>query len=139
MSSDKMDPSDRQALVEECTRASEEGRTTFPEVVAKLTQAGVERYHADLLRAEKTYYWRDDSSLVVAATPVKHAFARDFSASEVEQAVRASQAGRIRYVEFCERVAAAGCVGYFVSLVGRRVVYYGRTGESHIELFPASR
>jgi hypothetical protein len=30
----------------------------------------------------------------------------------------------------------AGCVAYMVSLPGRRVVYYGRTGASHVEHFP---
>lgn len=33
---------------------------------------------------------------------------------------------------------AAGCAGYLVSLPGRRVVYYGRTGETHVELIPAA-
>ena len=61
-----------------------------------------------------------------------------FSATGVEAAVRAVQAGAIPYRTFCERVVAAGCVGYHVSIVGRRVVYYGRTGDSHVEWFPGA-
>ena len=43
-------------VMQECTEASDQERITFPEVVMKLMQAGVERYHADLLRADKIYY-----------------------------------------------------------------------------------
>jgi uncharacterized protein YbcV (DUF1398 family) len=61
-----------------------------------------------------------------------------FSAGGVDAAVRAIQAGKIQYKTFCKRIAEAGCVGYHVSLVGRRAVYYGRTGDSHIEWFPGT-
>lgn len=37
---------------------------------------------------------------------------------------------------FCRKVAAAGCAGYVVSFPGRRAVYMGRTGETHVETFP---
>lgn len=127
------------AAVEECTRASDEERMTFPEVVAKLSAAGVERYRADLLRAEKTYYLPDGVSHVVPAAPLGDAAARAFSPDGVRDAVRAIQAQRITYKTFCERIAAAGCVDYIVSLAGRRAVYFGRTGESYVEPFPAAR
>jgi hypothetical protein len=29
--------------------------------------------------------------------------------------------------------------GYLVSLLGKRVVYYGRTGEIHTEYFPGTK
>jgi hypothetical protein len=32
--------------------------------------------------------------------------------------------------------SAAGCVGYFVQIAGRRTLYFGRNGETHVELFP---
>ncbi|MFT3776138.1 MAG: DUF1398 family protein [Minicystis sp.] len=124
------------SVVEECTRASDEGRLPFPEVVMRLMEAGVEQYHADLLRSEKTYYLSDGESVVVATAPVRGQPARDFSAAGVEAAVRASQAGKIKYEEFCERAVAAGCTGYIVSMVGRRVAYFGRTAESYVEPFP---
>ncbi|APR76318.1 Hypothetical protein A7982_01665 [Minicystis rosea] len=125
-------------VAEECTKASDESRLTFPEVLAKLSEVGIEQYHADLLRSEKTYYLGSGGSVVVAAAPVERVPAAGFVASDVAAAVRASQAGAIDYHTFCERVAAAGCTGYFVSLVGRRVVYFGRTAESYVEPFPGS-
>jgi hypothetical protein len=32
----------------------------------------------------------------------------------------------------------AGCTDYVVSLVGKRVIYNGRTGESLVEMFPGA-
>ncbi len=126
-------------VMEECTRASDEERVTFGEVVMKLIEAGVERYHADLLRAQKTYFLPNGESLVVAGAPVAGKAPSAFSAAGVEAAVRAIQGRAIQYKEFCERIVAAGCVGYFVSLAGRRAVYYGRTGETYVEPFPAAK
>jgi uncharacterized protein YbcV (DUF1398 family) len=53
--------------------------------------------------------------------------------------VRAIQRGEFQYLEFCRRITQAGCVGYHVSLAGQRVVYYGRTGEMHVEYFPGAK
>lgn len=127
------------AIVLECTVGSDEERMTFPEVAGKLMEAGVERYHADLIRAEKTYYMPDGDSERIAAAAVATRPASVFSAGDVDAAVRAIQAQAITYKEFCERIAAAGCVGYFVSLPGRRAVYYGRTAETHVEHFPGAK
>jgi len=125
-------------FVEELTRASDAESITFPQVVQSMLAAGVERYHADLMRSERVYYMPDGISCSIPAHVVRD-IARDFSAAGVEAAVRAAQRGDIQYREFCRRIAAAGCVGYFVTLAGQRAVYYGRTGETHIEHFPASR
>ena len=56
----------------------------------------------------------------------------------VQAAVRASQQQKIKYRGFCERIAEAGCVGYMVSIPGKRAVYYGRTGETYVEMFPGA-
>ena len=127
------------AAAAECTRASDESRMTFPEVVATLMSVGVERYHTDLQRSEKTYYMPDGTSLVAASRPVEVKTADAFSADGVSAAIKAIQRGEIDYAEFCRRIAAAGCVDYTVSLAGRRAVYCGRTGESYVEMFPGAR
>ena len=125
-------------VLQECTEASDQERISFPEVVMKLMQAGVERYHADLLRAEKVYYFPSGESHRIAAGPIEAKPASDFTAAGVEAAVRAIQQKKIQYREFCERIAQAGCVGYIVSLAGRRAVYYGRSGENYVEPFPSA-
>ena len=122
--------------LEQCTRAADDASLRFPEIVARLTEAGVEHYHADLLRAEKTYYLPDGTSHVFRCAPVDAAFAEAFDPDGISGAVRASQAQRIDYAEFCVRAAAAGCTGYFVSMTGRRALYLGRTAETCVEHFP---
>jgi uncharacterized protein YbcV (DUF1398 family) len=125
-----------EVAIQACTHGSDEERMSFPEVVATLQEVGVERYHADLVRSEKTYYLPSGESAVVPAKPTRQQPASTFSAADTAVAIRAIQAQQIGYGEFCERIAAAGCTGYIVSLVGRRVVYFGRSAESHVELMP---
>jgi uncharacterized protein YbcV (DUF1398 family) len=122
--------------MQECTDASDQERIDFPGVVHKLMQAGVERYHADLLRGEKIYYLASGESHRTPSAPVGVAPATAFSADGVAAAVKAIQQQEIQYREFCERIARAGCVAYLVSLAGRRAVYYGRAGDSYVEHFP---
>jgi uncharacterized protein YbcV (DUF1398 family) len=125
-------------VVREMSRASDEERITFPEVVRALMEVGVERYHADLVAGRKTYYLPDGAFAETSTDKVGVA-ALKFSAEGVEKAVRAIQRQQIAYREFCRLIADAGCVGYFVSLVGRRAVYYGRTGDEHVEWFPGAK
>jgi hypothetical protein len=42
------------------------------------------------------------------------------------------------YRGFCEKAKGAGCAGYLVSLGGRRVLYFARSGETHTELMPVA-
>lgn len=122
-------------VVREIVAASDEEKIAFPEIVSRLEAAGVERYHADLVLATKTFYTPDGRAETLAGHR-SSAPALTWNPGAVAAAVRDSQQGKIKYREFCERIAAAGCVGYFVSLPGRRATYYGRTSETHVELFP---
>ena len=123
-------------VIEECTRRSDESSIKFPDVVMKLMGAGVEGYHTDLVRSEKTYYLSNGESFVTPANPADGIAPQTFSAEGVADAVKASQQGKITYAEFCRRIVGAGCVSYVVSLVGKRAIYSGRTGDFHIEHFP---
>ncbi|MGV3634556.1 MAG: DUF1398 family protein [Pseudorhodoplanes sp.] len=133
-----MDTATRNVMIE-ASRASDEGNQSFGDIVMQLGKAGVERYHQDFLRSERTYYLPDGQSEVVRNDAVETTPAQSFSAPGVAAAVRAVQAGAIKYTQFCRQVMEAGCVGYLVSLAGRRVVYYGRTGDTHVEHFPGAR
>lgn len=127
------------AVVQECTKLSDQGAVPFADIVKKLIAAGIERYHADLMRSEKTYYLPDGGSECVPNDAVTITPPLAFSAKDVEAAVRGAQAGTLAYKAFCERVLAAGCVGYHVHITGQRVIYYGRTGDSHTEWFPGAQ
>jgi uncharacterized protein YbcV (DUF1398 family) len=126
-------------VMRHCTTASDECRISFGEVVRLLMVAGVERYHADLCRSEKTYYLPDSQSETLSTKTLQMKPARDFLADEIEAAVRSIQAGKIDYQEFCRLVLAAGCVGYHVFIAGRQVIYYGRNGTQHVEPFPSAK
>jgi uncharacterized protein YbcV (DUF1398 family) len=130
---------DRIAVMTGCTALSLAGAIAFPEVVRRLCAAGVERYHVDLTRNEKTYYLPCGESHVVPMAGPGEPIAEGFDAGAVEAAVRAVQRGEFGYVEFLRRVRAAGCVGYFAQLAGRRVQYVGRTGDAHVEPFPPAK
>jgi len=125
-------------VVTEVTRASDEERITFPEVVARLAAVGVERYHADLCVSERVFYLPDGTFERVPAHKVPQA-AQAFSAQGVEVAVRTIQRREIQYREFCNRIAQAGCVGYQVFIAGQRAIYYGRNGDMHVEWFPGAK
>jgi uncharacterized protein YbcV (DUF1398 family) len=114
------------------------GTLTFPQIVGELARAGVERYHADYSRREITYYLPDGDSLVVALPHPPHETADEFSTAAVEAAVRQSQRNEHTYADFIRKTMAAGCVGYFVQITGRRSMYFGRRGECHIEHFPSA-
>lgn len=121
----------------ECTRASHTAEINFPEVVSRLTALGVERYHTDYSRHEVTYYFPDGQSLVVPSPHEHHATGTTFSAAHVQSAIRQSQRNEHTYADFVRKTMTAGCIGYFVQITGRRAIYFGRNGESHVELFPA--
>ena len=127
------------AVARACSDLSDREAASFAELVGKLLAAGVERYHADLTRHEKTYYWPDGPSERVANAPAAGVAATAFSAAGIAEAVRGAQSGAVKYTEFCERALRAGCVGYHAHLAGKRVVYYGRDGDSHTEWFPGAK
>jgi len=123
-------------VIQGCAKGALSAEITFPEIVDRLAQIGVERYHADYSRREITYSMADGDSLVVATRHPSHAMVVEFTASAVEAAVRQSQRNEHTYLDFIRKTMAAGCVGYFVQITGRRVIYFGRNGESHVEHFP---
>jgi uncharacterized protein YbcV (DUF1398 family) len=127
---------DRFAQLDACLADARSGALKFPQIVERLLAIGVERYHADYSRNETTYYWPDSESRVVTVEYPTVPMADAFSAAGVEAAVRASQRGEIDYPEFVRRTKAAGCIGYFVLLTGRQCQYFGRRGETHVEIIP---
>lgn len=74
------------------------------------------------------------ASLTISALPVVKGF--ELSVSDVVAAVQQSQRGEHSYRDVIRKTMAAGCVGYFVQITGRRVIYFGRGGDFHIECFP---
>jgi uncharacterized protein YbcV (DUF1398 family) len=129
---------ERTAVAKACLYAALDGSLSFPEIVGRLIDAGFEGYAVDYRANSQTYYLAEDDNVVLDLPRHPTAIAAAFDSSGVEALVRWAQANGpdYSYVAFCEKVKAAGCAGYLVSFPGRRVVYYGRTAETHVELFP---
>lgn len=125
-------------IAEFCLHAAHDGSLSFPEIVGKLIAAGFEGYTVDYRRKTQTYYLPDGDSLMLDMPQSAGRIAAAFDASGVGALVKWAQANGpdYSYRRFCEKVKAAGCAGYLVSFLGRRVVYFGRTAETHVEHFP---
>jgi hypothetical protein len=80
-------------VAREMSKASDEERITFPEVVKALMEVQIERYHADLVTGRKTYYLADGDFQDVEGRKFGGA-AMTFSTEGVEKAVPPSSGKR---------------------------------------------
>lgn len=130
----------QQTLAQTCLEAAENNTKTFPQTVGALIAGGFESYTVDYRRASATYYLPSGESVELAAHKSDQAVGVAFDTEALQGAIREAQtlAPGYTYKGFCAKAKAAGCVGYMVSFLGRRAVYFGRTGETHVELFPSA-
>lgn len=121
-----------------CLRGAYDGTMDFPSIVRTLIEAGFEGYDVDYRRGKAIYFLPNGESVELATPKTEGSVAAEFNAPLIEQAVREAQtqAPGYTYTGFCTKVKAAGCAGYLVSFLGKRVVYFGRTAETHVEHFP---
>ena len=119
---------------------SETGAMPFPESVRILIEAGFDGYAVDFRRSNRTYYMPDGEAIDLP-TARSGPVAERFDDVAIKDALREAQAlvPGYTYQGFCAKVSAAGCAGYIVSFPGKRVLYYGRTGETHTEYFPGTQ
>ncbi|NKC30252.1 DUF1398 domain-containing protein [Falsiroseomonas selenitidurans] len=129
---------EQNAIARTCLHAAQEGRLSFPDIVGRLSAAGFEGYTVDYRRDSQIFYLPEGDSVAMAMQPAAGPVAARFDATEIARLVRWAQASPADYgyAAFSARAKAAGCAGYHVSFLGRRVVYFGRTAETHVEHFP---
>ena len=127
------------ALARQCLEGAERDSMTFPEVVGALMDGGFEGYTVDYRRATATYYLPSGESIELGASRADPVVAETFDAEALKTAIQEAQtlAHGYTYKGFCAKAKAAGCAGYMVSFTGRRALYFGRTAETHVELFPS--
>jgi uncharacterized protein YbcV (DUF1398 family) len=116
--------------------ATQQGELTFPEIVKGLLEVGVESYLVDFAAKQKTHYLSDGTTHGVPMILDPGPIAAEFSSADLVGAIRGAQADTVRYPEFVKRCTTAGVIGYWAFLTGKRVIYFGRKGEQHIEEFP---
>jgi uncharacterized protein YbcV (DUF1398 family) len=126
-------------VIRELAIATQQGNLTFPQVVKGLLEVGVESYLVDFAAKQKTHYLTDGTTYAVPMILDPGPIAAEFNSAGLVAAIRGAQADTVRYPEFVTRSAAAGVIGYWAFLTGKRVTYFGRTGEQHIEEFPRPR
>lgn len=128
----------RTSLAKSCLEASHDGTMSFPAIIGALLAAGFEGYTVDYRRGVIVYFHSDGDSVVLENPVAAGSVALRFDAETIAAQVRWAQADPpdYSYRAFSANVTAAGCAGYMVSFPGRRVLYFGRTAETHVELFP---
>ncbi len=128
----------QRAIARQCLEGAENGTMTFPQVVGALIDAGFDGYLVDLRVEQATYYLPSGAGLELPTHGSAVAVAGQFDTGAVQAAIREAQSGvpGYTYAGFCDKVKRAGCAGYLVSFSGRRVLYFGRTAETHVEHFP---
>jgi uncharacterized protein YbcV (DUF1398 family) len=128
----------RKTVATACLDGAERNTMMFPEIVGALIEAGFEGYLVDFRRTVATYYLPDGDSVALPMHALEQPIAHAFDSAAVQAAIKEAQllVPGYSYRGFCRKVTSAGCAGYMVSFAGRRAVYFGRTAETHVELFP---
>ena len=124
-----------------CLEGAESGADDLPADCRHLIEAGFDGYAFDLRRGTAAYYRPGGEAVELGATRTTELVAERFDAALVKEAIGEAQAlvPGYTYKGFCAKVARAGCAGYLVSFLGKRVLYYGRTGQTHTEYFPGTQ
>ncbi|HBK44489.1 MULTISPECIES: DUF1398 family protein [unclassified Polynucleobacter] len=130
-----MNPNTKE-VIENCAHQSHAGLLTFPEVLGRLIEVGVESYFADYRNQSTTYYLSRNDALSIPMAMPSIEIPNSFNKDGIVSAIRGAQSDAVRYPEFLKLTMAAGCVGYIVWITGRHVSYFGRQGEVHVEHFP---
>ena len=126
------------AIAKICLNAAYDGSMAFPDIVGALVEAGFEGYLVDYRRHVTNYFLADGDSVELENHPTPGLVAAAFDATGVAAQVKWAQTNPpgYTYLAFCKNVKGFGCAGYMVSFPGRRVLYFGRTAETHVEHFP---
>lgn len=126
-----------EATAYQCLEGAESNSMTFPQVVSTLMSSGFEGYFVDFRRRMVAYYSTSGETVEFPMTIPASPVAAQFDEATVKEAIREAQSlvPGYTYKGFVSKVARAGCAGYMVSFHGCRVLYLGRSGETHIEHF----
>lgn len=110
----------------------------FPVLAEVLRQAGVQMNRWTLPSCQSVYLMKE-GSIVQQGTPLitgMHEIPK-FNRETLITAIRTDQEGLSTFQEFLHAAWKAGVVSYDVDFVDRKVTYYGSTGESYLEEYPA--
>lgn len=110
----------------------------FPVLAEVLRQAGFEMNRWSLPSCQSVFLMKE-GSVVQQGTPLVtgvHEIPK-FDREALITAIRTDQQGHSTFPEFLQATWRAGVVGYDADFIGRKVIYYGASGESYMEEYPA--
>ncbi|MEK7392309.1 MAG: DUF1398 family protein, partial [Fibrobacterota bacterium] len=130
----------RKEIARDVAASAADGTRDFGQIVGTLMESGFDGYLVDYRAATQAFYLPDGSSHVVDIHRPETPVAATFDAAAVREAIREAQTKAVgyTYLGFGEKVARAGCAGYLVTFSGKRVLYFGRDGQTHTEFFPGA-
>ena len=110
----------------------------FPYLAEALRLAGVTR-NLWFLPSCQSVYLTKTGAVVSQGTPlfIGNADIPKFNREALIRALRINQAGQSTFLDFLKASWEAGVINYDVDLENRKVTYYGATGESYVENYPA--
>ena len=110
----------------------------FPYLAEVLRKAGVSK-NIWYLPSCQSIYLTQQGAVVSQGTSLIQAMADipKFDQAALIKAIKTDQAGESSFPEFLKASWEAGVVSYTVDFEKRSVVYYGVTGESYSEHYPA--
>lgn len=112
----------------------------FSYLAETLRRAGVTR-NLWSLPACQSLYLTEEGPVMMQGTPlvVGMVDVPRFDRDALIVALRTDQAGESTFPEFLMAAWKAGVVSYDVNFVARNVTYYGASGESYVESYPAAK
>ena len=112
----------------------------FPYLAETLRRAGITR-NLWSLPACQSLYLTEEGPVMMQGTPlvVGMVDVPRFDRDALIAALRTDQAGESTFPEFLMATWKAGVVSYDVDFVARNVTYYGVSGESYVESYPAAK
>ncbi len=127
-------------LIAAAAHATLHAEKSFPQIVGKLIEAGVEFYHVDYLALRKTFY-SGEGAVMSLPIPIEGLpqIAADFDAAALLANILDSQQNGQSWLDFTLRAMNGGVQGYFAFLRGQRITYFGRQGDQHTEWFPGAK
>lgn len=125
-------------IAKNCLNAAENDTLNFPQIVSDLIAAGFESYNVDFRLAKAFYFLPSGGAVSLDTHKSTVEIGKNLDIDAIKFAIKEAQqqVEGYTYKGFCEKVMKAGCVGYIVSFFGKRAIYFGRTGETHVEHFP---
>jgi uncharacterized protein YbcV (DUF1398 family) len=126
-------------LAQATFEGTEANTLTFPEGVKLIAAAGFNGYLVDYRAGTRTYHHSNGETFTFQgpAYPPVDAFDRGVVRGAIKEAQQLVPG--YTYQGFCRKVTErGGSAGYLVSIVGKRVLYFGVNGETHTEYFPGT-